>query len=426
MSIEQALIAQAQPYMVGARLRSIIQQEISKGCRLDISRRTVSLEPRFEPIRTAENSLNTEKEPHWTAEAPTKSEDLIRLQVWISPEHKFDWNHSELFIKQLQAISFRAGFEVAGNCDGIVISFLIHHMDLPIITAAFNGEFEQCELTTMEKGPLNGLKDKNWGDVLFRDYFPPPPYSHLLTRPPELHVSSLIPLITALSTIEAPAVGIYQALFQPVPPNHNWHRNVEILLDIEYTIKLHSELRSPQKFAQQAPSGDLHHMAFEVENKANNDKAFYAAALRIAVVGGGEKARGLLSSLSTFISLFQHGGRPLGYLTEREYAGILQTAQIRDMFLLGLTYRPGFLVNSLELTGPIHIPSLSANDYRPIPIACLETLPVRNPELFTGTLIGSCVMQGSLKKHVSLWVCGGGIHILLGRQEWVRAQPRNT
>ena len=294
MSIEQALIAQAQPYMVGARLRSIIQQEISKGCRPDISRRTVSLEPRFEPIRTAENSLNTKKEPHWTAEAPTKSEDLIRLQVWISPEHKFDWNHSELFIKQLQAISFRAGFEVAGNCDGIVISFLIHHM------------------------------------------------------------------------------------------------------------------------------------AFEVENKANNDKAFYAAALRIAVVGGGKKARGLLSSLSTFISLFQHGGRPLGYLTEREYAGILQTAQIRDMFLLGLTYRPGFLVNSLELTGPIHIPSLSANDYRPIPITCLETLPVRNPELFTGTLIGSCVMQGSLKKHVSLWVCGGGIHILLGRQEWVRAQPRNT
>ena len=398
MSIEGALIAQAQPYMVGARLRSIIQHEISKGCSPDISRRTISLEPRFKPLWAVEHSPDTEKQPHWTTEAPPQSEDLIRLQAWVSPEHKFDWNHSELFIKQLQAVSFRVGFEVAGNREGITIGFILHQTDLPIITAAFNGEFELCELTTMENGPLNGLKGKNWGEALFRDYFPPPPYSHLLTRPPELHVSTLIPLITALSTIEAPAVGIYQALFQPVPPNHNWHRNIEILLDIEYAVKLHSELRSPQRYAQQAPSGDLHHMAFEVESKANNDKAFYAAALRIAVVDAGDKARDLLSSLSTFISLFQHGGRPLGYLTEREYAGILQTTQIRDMFLMGLTYRPGFLVNSLELTGPIHIPSLSIDDNRPIPIAGLETLPVRNPELFTGTCIGSCDYAGVSQK----------------------------
>jgi len=413
MSIEHALIAQAQPHMVGARLRSIIQEEISKGCRPEISRRTVSLEPRFTPLWIINNSPDTEKNPHWTTEAPTKSEDLIRLQTWISPDHMFDWNRSELFIKQLQAVSFQVGFEVAGNGDGIVMGFLIHHTDLPIITAAFNGEFELCELTTLDKGPVIDLKHKSWGDVVFRDYFPPPPYSHLLTRPPELHVSPLIPLITALSTIEAPAVGIYQALFQPVPPNHNWHRNVEILLDIEYTVKLHSELRSPQKYAQQAPSGDLHHMAFEVESKANNDKAFYAATLRIAVVDAGKKSSHLLSSLSTFISLFQHGGRPLGYLTEREYAGILQTAQIRDMFLLGLTHRPGFLVNSLELTGPIHIPSLSIDDNRPIPIAGLETLPVRNPELFTGTWIGTCDYAGvSQEVCIPLIVRGHHTHLI--------------
>jgi len=398
MSIERALIAQAQPYMVGARLRSIIQQEISKGCRPDIYRRTVSLEPRFTPLWTIDNNSDTEKEPHWTTEAPTKAEELVRLQIWISPEHEFDWNRCELFIKQLQSVSFRVGFEVAGNSDGIVIGFLIHHIDLPIITAAFNGEFELCELTPMEKGPLNGLKDKNWNDVVFRDYFPPPPYSHLLTRPPELHISTLIPLITALSTIEPPAVGIYQALFQPVPANHNWHRNVEILLDIEYTVKLHSELLSPQRYAQQAPSGDLHHMAFEVENKANNDKAFYAAALRIAVVDAGDKSRDLLSSLSTFISLFQHGGRPLGYLTEKEYEGILSDSQIRQMFLRGLTHRPGFLLNSLELTGTIHIPSLSIDDYRPLPIISLETLPVRNPEILEGTWIGTCAYAGVSQK----------------------------
>ncbi|MBW1781727.1 MAG: type IV secretion system DNA-binding domain-containing protein [Deltaproteobacteria bacterium] len=398
MSIEQALIAQAQPFMVGARLRSIIQAEITKGCNPEISRKAVSLEPYFKPLGAIDSRPETGETPHWIYEVPPQSEALIRLQVWISPEYNFDWNRSELFNKQLQAVSLRVGFEVAGNGAGILLCFLIHRTDFPIISAAFNGEFDLCELTTLERSPLGILKDKNSGDVVFRDYFPPPPYSHLLTRPPELHVSPLIPLMTALSTIEPPALGIYQALLQPVPPNHNWHRNVELLLDIEYTIKLHSELRSPQRYTQQAPSGDLHHMAFEVESKANNDKAFYATALRIAIVDAGTKARDLLSSLSTFVSLFQHGGRPLGYLTETEYSGILSPAQIREMFLAGLTYRPGFMLNSLELTGLIHIPSLPTNEYSPLPIACLETLAVRNSELFAGTWIGTCINAGVSQK----------------------------
>ena len=401
MSFERALIAQAQPYMVASRLRSIICEEILKGCRPDVSRETVSLEPPFEPIWTAGNSLHKIKEPHCTIENPIPSEDLVRLQVWVSPEHKFDWNHSELFIKQLQATSFRVGFEVAGNRDSIVIGYLLHHIDLPIITAAFNGEFELCELTTMEKGPLNGLPSETWNETFFRDYFPPPPYSHLLTRPQELQLSTLIPLITALATIDPPAIGIYQALFQPVPPNHNWHRNIEILLDIEFSEKLHNTAHSPQRYAQQSPSGDLRQMSFELEGKSHNDKPIYAAALRIAVAGAGEKSKDILSSISTFMSLFQHGGRPLGYLTEREYAGVLSAGQIQNMILLGLTYRPGFLVNSLELTGPIHIPSLSADDHRPIPIEGLELLSVRNPELLkllTGTWIGTCAYAGVSQK----------------------------
>jgi hypothetical protein len=37
MSFERALIAQAQPYVVAARARNIIKNEIRKGCRPDIS-----------------------------------------------------------------------------------------------------------------------------------------------------------------------------------------------------------------------------------------------------------------------------------------------------------------------------------------------------------------------------------------------------
>ena len=398
MSIEQALIAQAQPYMVETRLRSIVGKEIRKGCSPNLSKNTVSLEPIFEPLWKLGNRQDTGNEAVWTVEHPIPREDLIRLQVWISPEHTFDWIHPERFLKQLQVARYRIGFEVIGNQSGITLGFLLHQKDLPVIVAAFHGEFELCELTPMEKSPLDTLTDQDWQDVLFRDYLPPPPYSHLLSRPLELQISSLTTLITGLSNIEASALGIYQTLLQPVSPSKNWHRNVEILLDIEYTAKLQNEIRFPQKYSQQSPSGDLHQMAGELESKAHNDKPFYAAAVRLAVVGGGKKGKTMLSAISTFMGLFQHGGRPLGYLTEREYADVLSDEQIRDMFLRGLTYRPGFLLNSQELTGPVHIPSLSGDNCRAVPIKSLEMLSVRNSELLTGTWVGNCDYAGSSQK----------------------------
>jgi len=398
MSIEQALIAQAQPFMVTSRLRHIKRQEISKGCSPEISMHPVALEPHFDPIWMVGDNPDSREHLHWVYENPIANEELVRLQVWISPDLKFDWIYPELFVKQLQAISFRSGFEVAGNNEGIIIDFVVNRIDLPVITAAFNGEFELCELTPLKTGPLDNLHIRKWADLVFRDYFPPPPYSHLLTRPPELHISPLTPLISAISTIEAPAVGLYQVLFEPVPREHNWHRNVEILLDIEYTIKLQNQFHFPQKYAQQSPSGDLHQMAWDVENKAHTDKPFYVMALRVAVIGSGEKGGSFLASMATFAHLFQHGGRPLDYITEREYANVLPAEQLCDMFCLGLTYRPGFLVNSLELTGPVHVPPLITSEQRPVPMQGLEMLPVRNPELLAGTWVGTCDYVGDSQR----------------------------
>ena len=394
MSIESALLAQAQPFMAASTARALIGEEIAKGCQSEISPLPVSLEPDFQPLWDTKKDLNVRHRYPWTVEDPPPSEELARLHVWISPEQKFEWNRSELFIKQLHNMSFRSGFEVAGNNNGITITFLSHRSDLPIITAAFQGEFELCELTAKDKELLSNLSAKQWADTLFRDYFPSPPYSHLLTQPPELHISPLTSLMRVLSSVEAPAVGFYQALFQAVRPENNWHRNVQLLLDFEYLIKLMSGFQIPQRYAQQSPSGDLRQMAWEVENKAHNDKPFFAMALRVAVIAGSSIGESLLSSLCTFPSLFQHGGRPLQYVTEKDYKSVLSPEQIRDMFFLGLTYRPGFLVNSWELTGPVHIPPLHKDKYHHLPMEGLETLPVKNSSLSTGTCIGTCSYAG--------------------------------
>ena len=116
--------------------------------------------------------------------------------------------------------------------------------------------------------------------AVLRDFLPHPPYSHLLTQPEELKRSPYAPLIATLAEIPAPVVGIYQVVFSAVSLEHNWHQNVETLLDLEFSIRPLGGLSSTSRYAQQAPSGDLRQMSSDLQVKAHNDKPFFATAVR--------------------------------------------------------------------------------------------------------------------------------------------------
>ena len=108
-------------------------------------------------------------------------------------------------------------------------------------------------------------------------------------------------------------------MFAVVDPTHNWHLNCQALLDLEFDLKLQSGGLPAQRYVQQAPSGDLHHMATDVTLRAHNDKPFFAAALRIGVLAEKGDGRVLLRSLAPVASLIQHGGRPLDAVTADEH-----------------------------------------------------------------------------------------------------------
>ncbi|MFH0794037.1 MAG: type IV secretion system DNA-binding domain-containing protein, partial [bacterium] len=129
----------------------------------------------------------------------------------------------------------------------------------------------------------------------------------------------------------------------------------------------------------------------------HNDKPFFTAALRIGVIGAGDYARDMLRSLAPFASLFQHGGRPLRWIDDTEYSNTLTPTQIQEMFTLSRTHRAGFLVNSWELAGLVHIPPAAILEFRRIPVQTLETLPVKNPDLEAGLRIGTCVYANEFR-----------------------------
>jgi hypothetical protein len=270
---------------------------------------------------------------------------------------------------------------------------------LPIIDTAFKSAFEYCDLSDAFDSPLEIIPGKIWQDICFRDYLPHPPFYNLLTQPTELKIAPLKSVIIALAKIEPPAIGFYQVLSKPVSVLHDYHRQIEILLDIEYQIKLNSGFHSNQRqYSQQAPSGALQHMSMDLERKAHNDKPFYSTALRIGVVGAGISGERILNSITVVSSLFQHGGRPLLYVNQNLYKQQMNHEQIREMFLQGLTYRPGFLLNSYEVTGILQIPSLKPDEHLNIPIELLGTLPPYNSELLSGNCIGTNNYAGTKYK----------------------------
>lgn len=386
MSIEEALIAQARPHMFAAKARSIVANESFKGCSDKISLYPVVMEPLYIPINNTRELLTGDIKSIPAKERFFDINNLVRRKIWISPLHEFSWKATERFLKQLQSVSQPVGFEIRGNEKKIDIGILCDRCDVPIIESTFKGEFEYCELTS-DDSSLKITQD-DWETIEFRDYFPSPPYSHLLTCSDELSICPYKTLLFALSKIPDPGMGFVQVIFQPVDPRHNWHRNIQVLLDLEYNIKLTSGMNISQRFQQQAPSGDLRQMAMDVETKAHNDKPFYAVSLRIGVLG--ENTDIYLKSLTTFSNLFQHGGRLLNALTEKDYLSKLSIKQIQVMFLYGLTYRPGFLLNSKELSGLVHIPPYDIFENHNINTNILEKITVQGDKLSSGTYIGNC------------------------------------
>jgi len=388
------------PYVVAARAREILEREASLGCTAELAPHPVQLEPPFRDLMevAASHTLSdTSLTPLWIPGEEPAPQTSRRYQVWLPPEAGLAWTRAELFLRQLYPISHRLGLELAGNREGLQLSFLAHPQDSHILQAAFRAWYEDSELTPSSGTLWQGATLASRETILLRGYYPPPPYSHSFTCPEGLRLSPLGAVLAALMEIPPPTVGLYQLLFQPTSPDHDWHANVERLLDLEYAVKLLSGAHLAPSYAhypQQSPSGDLHNMAQDVESKAHNDRPFYSVALRTAAIGSGEELSTCLEALSSPISIFQHGGHPLRFITEQDYLRILSREELGTMLVLGLTYRPGFLLNSRELSSLLHLPPGKALAERKAPIELLETLTIENSSLLSGTSIGTSSRAG--------------------------------
>ncbi len=391
-SIAGAIVEYSRPQFLRASAEKLISVEMEKGCSPEIHPYPVHLESRFEPIVLTKDfgtgqcfppSVSCEEESLWQSG-----------RVWISPKHPFDWVRSELFLKGISGLTSRVLFAVTGNRERVDIQFSASVKEWPVLEGMFAAHFPECRLMPDNK-TLWGNPQMDRQVIHLLDYFPNPPYSHLLTRPYELKFSTLESVIVLIGRLPEDVIGIYQVAFQPTDPTHNWHRNVEILRDMEHFIKtLNNPLAQNRPLIP--PSADNRQEAMEIENKAHNDKPFFSVAIRIGLASTSERELDM-RALDSPMCVFQHGGLPLNRLTEQDYADKFTAEAIHQMLQLGTTYRPGFLLNSQELAGLVQLPPPSALERDDVPMTHLTRFIPSEAILKEGTPIGTTNVAGEEK-----------------------------
>lgn len=252
MSIESAMIAQAGPFILNARTQEMVGKEIGKGCVEPIGAIPVALEPPFSALSGLTHQEGDRVRLNSTTETVPSTCELIRLRVWISPKQKFEWNRCELFLKQLIRCG-RIAFEMAGNEMEIQLSIQCRRDVAPVVETAFTGSFECCRLLSSEDCIMDAIPRLE-GQFFTTEYHPEPPYYRLLTTFDELKTSPFETLLCALQRLGSQEIGFYQCQFQATRAEHDWHHNIERLVDLEYGLKLNTNLWVANQFTQQSPS----------------------------------------------------------------------------------------------------------------------------------------------------------------------------
>ncbi|MBT62932.1 MAG: hypothetical protein CML13_06935 [Puniceicoccaceae bacterium] len=383
MSIEHAIIQRSRPWVQATNVEAILTEELSKGCSREISATPVCLVPPYRNLQKAETELQ---------QPIISGNTLVIYRIWLSPEQIFSWTRNERFLKELSRVHSPILFEIYGNSTIMQMQFRCASEDAHTLRTAFSGELLQCQLTEEETCPFS-TSLSHASSLSFRDYLPAAPAYHLnLTIHEEFEFTPLESFLCAIAGLPESATGFYQCLFQPVPPNSGWHRNIETLYDLEYLHRAFSESRSLH-FSAQLPSSELRLATQRMERKAHPDKPIFATALRIGLLEEEDVSDKQLESLTTFLGLFQQGSKRLQYVDSTDYAPVVPQDRQRELLSNGQVHRNGFLLNSNELSGLVHLfpPEIVTDRSLPLELASDFSNDIQDIQ---GTVIGSTRIAG--------------------------------
>lgn len=367
MPISDVIITRNAHHYRSSYIHEQLSEWLKVGCRSKAHLRPVNLQPTF---KAALDPVEYRYEP----------EEWLRCEIWISPEQSTTWQRFESVIKTLNTSNHRLVFEVSGNCEQVRVTMLCHasvvaEMQLSILSA-----LPQCRMTLLRDSFATFE-----GSVISREFHPQSSMDESLTSHLEFGVAPLSTLLCALSQLPASIWGCYQCVFEAA--DQRWRELVQSIRDLRYLSRLSQNATLASKQLLQSPSADLRLDSQDSYEKAHPDRPLFFVLPRVFLIGEAQKLSTGMELLSTYFAHFQHGGSRLGFVDSTN-------DNLYEHLKYGLTLREGFLVNSRELAGLVHILSGEELEERHIPIELLDPVAEETTPEVSGTLLGYCQRAG--------------------------------
>lgn len=253
------------------------------------------------------------------------------LFIYPSKEDSEDYLiKSEQMVESMSGVLKQAVFEVRGNKEGVNCCLYADSYDIATIGSAVRN-FHPNSITEV------GSTAEQRGEFFVYDFLPDAHFYKALTSHETFSVSPLNLVVKMLTCIER-GEGAYQVIFKPLPGEV--HDLVSEAIDCEWQAKQGDERHVP-------PSQQSGTAGKRLEYKSPEFRSYFSVCVRMILPSNSFGA-----SVNAFISSYVYGKRAFRVLDNQRYS----QEQVRSMLNDRLSFHTGFLVNSHELTGLLHLP----------------------------------------------------------------------
>ena len=350
MRNEQAVVIRKATTAIGVGLlEEALELEGAKGCSTFLCSEPVGLEPPYRAF-DSEYVLGASDGCGESVGDDQGSIELVSVDAYPAEEDLLDLDWMESMLRAMSVLDGRFAFELFGSAEGVFVRFVVSRSELAGLRSALLGLFPGLVLRESVVVFPSGLP-------VVEELVPVGPYHRSLTLLGKGGASPLAIAAGVLSDLSGSDRGVLQVLLRPARPDHDWHYNVENMVEAEeraHRLALLGGLSSQFSY-----DVDLPPLAEPtVREKVRLDVGFYAVVVRVAVwSSSSERIRSFLQGMRVATGVLRFGNRAFRVLTNDALISALGGSGVRRMVTERLSHRNGLMLTSRELASLVHLPN---------------------------------------------------------------------
>lgn len=331
-------------------LEAALAREGAKGCGSILCAAPVDLEPPYEPFDSL--TILGQRESTWE-DPPAADIAWATSKVFAAPEDILSLPWMETLFRAWSPFGGPFAFELIGTRGTVGVHLSAPKAQDPGVRKVMSGLFPGLRLQEVPR-PFSE-RDASL-ELAVEEVIAVPPYHRTLSLIGKEGASPLGPAYQALSGLDAGQLGVYQVIFKPTSPEHEWHFNIQCLVEAERrAAELHylGGLSPEFSYDHELPS----RLDASAKEKVAKDCATYAVICRYGVWAPPEQAQVFFEVMRGAVSVLRFGNHPWRWITNEAFQSCLGAENVLRMVVRRRAHRPGLVVTSDELASHVHLPN---------------------------------------------------------------------